>query len=113
MPLPISVWADEQAGEPSKEAAGQAQREFHKQLDQVLSIASGKLTRTSRRTSAITDESVTMVAKDEVVQVFDTEAHAKRSCCEKLWWLVEPKSAKKNRTRRRHFRSHGWRSRGE
>lgn len=63
MPLRISVWADGEADEPSKEKVWQVLKQFRKTLDQVLNIAFGNVASNRRGDSATSGESTSVVAK--------------------------------------------------
>lgn len=83
MPLRISVCADEQTSEPSKQKAWQVLEKFRKTIDQVLNVAFDNMARSGRSDSATSGESASVVTKfvDQVVQVLDTEAHAEKLHC--------------------------------
>lgn len=79
LPLPVSVWADEEADEPPKKQAWQVLRQFRKTLDQVLSISFDNMAQARRGIGAnVTNESVAVVSEfvDKVVHILNTESHA-------------------------------------
>lgn len=80
MPLMVSVWADEQADEPSKEKAWQVLEQFRKTLDQVLDIAFDNMARNRRDKGVLPEDSASVVNKfvDQVVKVLDTEAYVEK-----------------------------------
>lgn len=80
MPLPVAVWTDEPADEPSNKDAWRVLWQFRKTLDQVLGIAFANLARARRgmagASSASDGGSAAVVSEfvDRVVRVLDTEA---------------------------------------